>query len=456
MRINIITKFELYEKLTELVSKLTEHEESATICKQAIHDLKSNFSEQKLNLYLEHLNQYSWIQDVDSFMNEYTTFLQENKYSIELEKIGNKLKPIDAFQPIVESITSLITLNESELKTKISELSKFKYEPNVKSFLNKFQTTEFKIQETEKAKVINSPITPVYETAQGLVFSTNTGNYIMNKSKTEISKFTGTTSKEFQFGKSVLEFFKYKGNNIFEANTKSANIKVIAGDTNKMFINESEIQDKQALRKLLTKTNLFNVSDTKTHSMIEFMYERANTFLEVDFVKSVETVKENFEIFKLDNNDVYIAKLDKTRRNFILEHLDNNDLDDLTESLQKEYKMDFSIILESLEVNRDSIKFASLVESLDLQEIKDVTKQVNFMKKVDEAYESYSLLDYKTKQKVQPVFLKLDKIQSVLESEQVNFLLKIKQGLLEKLDEGSELKESLQMINSEIEKCISI
>ena len=64
MRINVIEKFGLYERLSDLAKGLNEHEESQNICNKAIHDLKSGFTSSKFNLYLEQLKQYEWITGV--------------------------------------------------------------------------------------------------------------------------------------------------------------------------------------------------------------------------------------------------------------------------------------------------------------------------------------------------------------------------------------------------------
>jgi hypothetical protein len=455
MRINVIEKFGLYERLSELSRGLNEHEESQTICNKAIHDLKSGFTSGKFNLYLEQLKQFEWISVVENFLEDVETFLNENKYGLELEKIMNKLSGISTYTPIVESIKEIVALDESDIKDKISSLAKFKFEPNVKRLVESFEKTEFNVQENDKARISGSVISPVMQLEEGFVFSSKSGNHIVTNDITKIERYDGKVSSEFATAKKALGMFTYKGNNVFEANLPKARITVTASDEgNKVTINESEITDKAQLTKVLKTAGFINYTDTKTRSLVEFMYEKANDFVEIDFAKSVETVNENFEIFKMANNEVSISKFDKKTRGFVLESLDMEDVEELSESLKKSYDLDFDNVLEGLHINVESLEFKNLVESIDITKISDMTKTDEIYAKIDEAVAKYNELNVENRANVENDFIKLSVMESKVKSDEVSFLVETKKALVEKLDEGEELTKSLEMLNEELSEFI--
>ena len=233
MRINIIEKFGLYEKLSDLSKGLMEHEESKNICDKAIHELKKEFSIPKLNLYLEQLKQYEWVTVVENFLNDVDTFVNENTYGLQLENIMGKLNGINTYVPIVESIKEMVALDESEIKSNIGSLSKFKYEPNIKRLIEGFEKAEFNSQTTSVAEISHSPITPVMQLEEGFVISAKSGEFVVSNDLENIEVYEGKLSSEFIMGKNALHMFKYKGNNTFEAVLRNANIKITASDKGK-------------------------------------------------------------------------------------------------------------------------------------------------------------------------------------------------------------------------------
>jgi len=451
MRINVIEKFGLYEKLSDLSKGLNEHEESQNICNKAIHDLKSEFTDNKFNLYLEQLKQYDWITEIENFIEDVKTFLNENKYGVQLERVMNKLSGISAYAPIVESIKEIVALDESEIKSKISSLSKFKFEPNIKKLVEGYEQLEFNVQKTQKAEITSAPITPVMQLEEGFVFASKSGNYVVSNDITKVEKYDGKLTNEFTKAKAALNIFKYKGDNTFEAKLNKATITLTTSDEgNKMTVNESEIENKTQLTKLLKNAGLVNYTDTNTRSLIEFMYEKANEFVEVDFVKSIETINEKLEVFKMSNNEVSVAKYDKKTRGFVLESLDLEDIEDLSESLKKSYDLDFNNVLEGLHINVESLEFKSLVESIDTSKVIDMTKTDEIYSKIEEANSKYNELNVENRKNVENEFIKLQEKESILKADEVLFLIETKKALIDKLDESEELSKSIEMLNDEL------
>jgi hypothetical protein len=451
MRINIIEKFGLYERLSDLSKSLNEHEESQNICNKAIHDLKSGFTSNKFNLYMEQLKKYEWIAEVEGFVASIDTFMNENKYGLELERIMNKLEGIKTYNPIVESIKALVTEEEDTIKSNIPSLAKFKFEPNVKRVIENFESAEFNVQKTDVATITSSPISAIMQVDEGFIFAANSGNYMVSSSIDKITKYDGQVSKEFQAAKNALNLFKYKGDNTFEANLPKARIQIIAGENgNTATINESVIENKTQLTNVLKTAGLVNYTDTKTRSIVEFMYEKAGDFVEIDFAKSVETINENFEVFKMANNDVSVAKFNKKTRGFVLESLDLEDIEELSESLKSNYALDFNNILEGLQINVESLEFKSLVENININTIVDMTKTDEIYSKIDEAHSKYNELGEDNQKNVETEFEQLSVMESKLKSEEVLFLVETKKALVEKLDESEELTKSIEMLNEEL------
>jgi hypothetical protein len=451
MRINVIEKFGLYEKLADLSKGLNEHEESQTICNKAIHDLKSGFTTNKFNLYVEQLKQYDWITEVEAFLESVETFVNDNKYGLALESIMNKLDGVATYTPVVETIQSLVVLDESEIKKGLPSLAAFKYEPNVRRLVEAFEQAEFNVQVNEKARITSAPISPVMELEEGFVFATNSGNYHVSSDLSSVEKYTGKVTNEFAKAKEALSMFTYKGENTFEANLPKANIQIVAGEEGtSMKINESVIDNKPQLTNILKNAGFVNYTDTKTRAVVEFMYEKASELVEIDFVKAVETINENFEIFKMANNEISIAKFDKKTRGYVLESLDLEDVEELSESLNKKYDLDFNNILEGLHINVGSLEFKALVESIDTSKIVDMTVTDEIYAAIDEATTKYNDLGETNQKNVEAEYKTLVEMESTLKSEEVIFLVETKKALVEKLDEGEELTKSIEMLNEEL------
>jgi hypothetical protein len=291
---------------------------------------------------------------------------------------------------------------------------------------------------------------------EGTVFSTKSGNYLLSKDMTVINKYKGNVSKEFAYGKKALDLFKYKGDNTFVANLPKTQIKVIARtlEPNKIIINESEIPNKKALDTLLRKTGILSYNDVETRSIIEFMYERADSLVEVDFVKSIETVNENFEIFKLANNDVFISKYDNLTRGYIIEQIELEEIEQLNENLKGKYDLDFSNILEGLDINIDSLEFKTLVESIDVSRLVDLQQVDTIKEMINEANDKYNSFSFFDRANVEKTYLKLQEKENVVYSEKVRFILETKNALVGKLEDGKELNETLDMLNKELSKLV--
>ena len=212
-------------------------------------------------------------------------------------------------------------------------------------------------------------------------------------------------------------------------------------------VNESEIKTKSQLSTLLKKTGLISHNDLKTRAIVEFMYEKADSFVEIDFVKSVETVNENFEVFKMANNDVHISKYDSKVRKFVLESLDIEDIEDLSESIKKNYNLDFDNILEGLNINVESLEFKRLVESIDISTVVDTTKVDDVYNQVNEANKYYNSIPVSKRSTVENEFGVLLEKESKLNSEKVRFLLETKKGVFHKVPEGKELDKTITMLN---------
>lgn len=457
MRINIVEKFDLYERLETLVKSLTEHEESQTICRVAIHDLKSHFSVNRFNKMMNELSEYKWIEEVENFITEFQNFKQNNKYGLELESIMGRLKKTDSniYLPIVEKIQQLIVLDESVIKNKLNELANFKFEPGIRNIIAVYEREAFGKVVKPDAIISSTPISPIMKIEEGIVFSTNGTNYIVTNDMKKLEKYQGQTNGMFKAAQNALRHFNYIGENTFVMKTPKATFKVIAGDSsNRIFINESEIADKHILTTTLKNAGIIPYADTNSRAMIEFMYENAHSLVEIEFVKNIKTVNESFDIFKLANNEVLVSKYDNVKRSMVLEALDIEGVEELSESLKSKYDLDFDVVVEGLAINTDCMEFERLVESINIADILDFTKVEDTYAKIQEAMKMYKSFDIENQKNVADAYKVLENKDNKLNLDKVSFLLETRNALVDKVEDKETLSESLSLINKELSNLV--
>lgn len=455
MKINFLEKFDLYERLEELSISVNENEEVSKIVNSALHDLKKNFYVPRFNQMVSELQKYNWISNVDNFILEFNGFVKTNKYGLQLEVIAEKLKSSGSklFIPVYEKINTICVLSENDIKDKLHELSSFKFEPNVRNLLAIYEKETFGSVEKEDVKISKDIVSPIMETETGFVFSVNGRNFYTDNKLSVLESYTGKTDSAYDFSKKALECFKYLGDNEFVYSLPKGNISVKVNENDiAMSINGTVIKDKQSLQNTLKHSGLVNYTDTTKRSIVEFMYENANKFISLDFAKIVETKEERFEIFKMTES-TFISKYDLSKRAFILEEVDFDDIATLQENLQKKYNVNFNQVLENLSINKEVLEFDKIVEGIDLNKMSDFTTYREVANNVMNAYSFYDKIQ--NKKGSEKTLKVLENKNNLVNSDKMIFLCATRDGLVQKIDEGFDGNNVLDLMNNEIKLLIS-
>lgn len=450
MKINFVEKFDLYEKLENLISSVNENENLSKYLNSALYEFKKDFTPNKVNSLIGTLNNYNWISEVDTFIAEFNSFTKQNKYGLMLENIMMSLsnQRVNTYSKLVDKLRSIVVLDENQILGKIIDLNEFKYEPNVRNVLAMYEQEKFGQIKKENIFIQKGSVSPVMETENGLVFTVGNKDYFVNEEMSEIKEYSGNVSSSFKFAKTILPMFTYLGEGKFEFVSPNGKIKIVT-ESNKteMFIDESKITDKNYLNTVLKVSKIINYADIQQRSAVEFMYENAHTLIDLDFVKHIKTKSGVIDVFSLDES-VYTAEFDLAKRTKVLKKLSSVELQQLQENLSSEYKLDFDLVLESFSVNKEAMEFNYLVESINVKDIlhPDKTEQVyESLKKAN------SLKDkIQDKNKISKSISLLESKNGIANLDKVLFLVETRKHLIDTLNESEQLSKSLDLVNNEL------
>ena len=373
MKINIKEKFDILGKLSALSANLTEHEESKALCDRGIYEFKKGININNVTSFVRTLNAYNWIESVDSFIKEYNQFLMENRVGMTLENILNGLQASQfssTYADAITAISELVPNEEAQIKENLHTLENFRFVPQLRAFLESYEKEAFAVSKSGKAEVEKNHISPVMVTESGFVFNLNGMNYEVDSKYTSIKAYEGALTNHYQYGLAALKTFERAEDNSYSLHTNKGTIKIVATEegANKFFINENEFIGREAIKNALTVTDVVNYFDKKTKSLIEYTYENANEFANIEIVKTIKSVHENlaFAFINLAENKVVLNKVNYFERTNELIELTAENIDSIKESFMKTLDLDISPVLESIKVNVKAIEFAKLVNAIAL------------------------------------------------------------------------------------------
>lgn len=455
MKINFVEKFDLYERLEQLSKSVSENEEIHKIVSSGLHDLQEKFNITRMNKMVAEMSNYSWIGDVSKFLDEVEEFKKENKYGLTLESLSLTLQNtnINTYIPVVEKLNLVCALSESDIKSKMHELGKYSFVPQLRRLVEGFKSEEFGAVSKPDIEISSELVSPVLETENGMVFSIDGRDYFTDTKMTVLEAYKGATNKTYEYGKSALKIFKYIGESKFEANFKRGKILVEVNESNEVSFNcnGTIIKDKSALNNWLKHSGVIAYTDTANRSLVEYMYENANKFVKIDFAKNVKSVNESFQLFQIGNN-TFISKYDTKQKGYTLNSLDFEEVSELQESLNKKYNVDIKPVLENLSINKEGLEFSSLVEGIELEKLADVTTYKEVYESVDRAVDFYKKLDNKKGTESSKELL--ESIAKFVNSDKVLFLCATREGIVEKLNEGVVVEEGIKVLNDEIKSLV--
>lgn len=456
MKINIKQKFELVSKLETLVDNIKEHEESSIICSKALHEFKSNITSSSISRFISVLEKYSWISEVESFVASYKTFIAENRLGINLESILTSLEESahrSTYESAITEISSIITLNENEIKSQLYKLKSYSYIPALRSFIDLYEKQEFAVTKSFFAEVEKHHVSPVMVTESGYVFNLNGKNYEVNSSITEFNEFTGTLTSEYKYALSAISKFTINENE-FVLETAKGFIKIIATEegANKFFIGENEFFGKDAIKTAIGVTGVVEYFDSTTKAVIDFMYENAKVYSNIEIVKNIKAANENMKLsfIKLANNDIYLNKVNVFERKNELIQITATNYGEIAEAFVKEFKLDITPVLENMKVNLNAIEFTRLVESIDLSTFAE--DHTTAFISIDESTKFYNSLSDNDKLDCAKSFDVLESISKKVNDAKVLYLIEAKSKFINEDLDGKE--EILALLTSELSECI--
>lgn len=451
MKINIKEKFKLIEKLESLKETLKDNNEVSVMCSKGIYEFKKGVNAGMLSSFVNTLNGYSWITEVANFIEDYNTFVTENTIGIKLEAILTSLENSQyraTYENAITELGRIIPLSEAEIKAEIHSLKNHSFIPAIRSLVEDFERKEFAVTKTKKAEVEKDHISPIMLTAEGYVFSLNGRNYEVNSAVSTIKTYEGKVTGEYQYALAALNVFKRENGNQFVLETKTGYVKIFAGEENRLFINETEVSGKDAINTALHASRVVDYFDKATKSVVLFMYENANKYATIDIVKNVKIVNENVKMsfIKLSNNKIYLNNVNNFEKRNELVEITAENYNKISEAFIKEFKLDIKPVLESIKVNIKAVKFAELVNSLDISKLAENTDAV--FAEVKTARNLYENLDETEKLDCKESLAKLEEKEAIIFSEKVKFLIETRTKYVTSEAEGKE--QIIEMLNKEI------
>ena len=457
MKINIKEKFDILGKLTALSAELTEHQESKALCDRAIYEFKKGVHINSVSSFVRTLNAYNWIEGVDSFINEYNTFLVENQVGMTLENILNVLESsqyVDTYADAISAISELVPNEEAKIKENLHTLENFRFIPQLRAFLESYEKEAFAVTKTDKAEVSKNHISPVMVTESGIVFNLFGVNYEVDDKYSNISVYEGELSKHYQYGISGLTAFERAEDNSYTLHTHKGYVKIVAVEegANKFFINENEFIGKDSITSALTVTDVVNYFYKKTKSLIEFMYENAHTFADIEIVKTIKSVNENlaFAFINLAESKVVLNKINYFERTNELVELTADNIDSIKESFMSTLGLDIAPVLENIKVNVKAIEVTKLVDGLEVSNL--IENEEAFKAELAVCTDMFAGFSAADKEEVKATNEKLDSVVSLVESKKVSFLLESRAKFASEEVEGKE--EVLSLLNTELAELI--
>ena len=427
MKINILEKFDLLEKLEAISESCSDHKEINSICRTAIHDIRKSFDINKVNGYINKLNSYSWVKDIESFNENLTQFVNENKYSIQLEQINNVLKNSTfshTYKKAIKEIESILPLDENDIKSELHRLNNYSYIPQIDKFLKEFEISEFAIAKNNIAEVEKYHLSPVMTLENtNYVFHLNGKDYEVNESLSDIKEYKGNLSTEYTFALQSLNKFMLESDDSFSMNLKSGHyIKIGNGETPKMFINETEYLTKESFMEGLVTSGALGYFDKTNINLIEFMVENVNSLVNIEFVRTIKTLHEHlkYSFIKVDNK-ILLNKVDSFEHTNEMLEITGTNLDETIDSFKNKLNIDITSLLENMKVNFAVVELTDIVNGLSKSMIKENREELsNAIDKVDKLVLNFTEEDLKSNKEL------IDKYNSIKEcfkSPKVDFVL---------------------------------
>lgn len=291
-------------KLSESISKIeTEKSKLVSsnikgICEAYLNKLYGNkeaISEAVIvSNFINELSPYNWLDVVKESIDSIVTFANENYMSFEVDSVLKRLqsdKSTKMYSSAIDALSEIKDLSESEIRESIKyRINGLDWVPDIKYLIETLNSIENNLSNNTEASVTRK-YSPIMESDNGVCFYL-TGNTYMIKENTitqinphELGALYLTliaVSENFKFGTGRMTY--YKNNNIIELQLNES------GDPNFKFNGEKiDINESNDIRNFLLSNGSFNISESNELDMVVKAYENINSFVELDFVSSINS-----------------------------------------------------------------------------------------------------------------------------------------------------------------------
>jgi hypothetical protein len=348
------------------------------------------------------MRDYMWIEGVSEIVNSITSTLNENKFSIQVENVYNKLRNsnqnayfVGAF-PVLEQ---LMGMEEQELVENASYmLHAHTWIPEIKSVVEQINLLNKNANDTND-HVVTKKYSPVIEHNSGYAFNLDGISYLMKNG--EIQKIDKNilgaayltmlaVEESAKFSENAITF--YKGNHVYEIQLNEGG-KVFTVDGRELLFRE-----KAQLKNLLVSTCHFNVNENYNIDILTTAYEHAENFVELDFVQNISSrfTKGISANLIRANENLYVNKINKTMQ---LNEFIKVDSAEAAVNLIKEFiNYDVTSLVKDL-LNKDAKKQIAIQEAKNqiLDKIDFLTEKKSGLKLHDSnnqfITEAYKIID---------------------------------------------------------------
>ena len=291
---------ELMEKISKIDSENSKFVSSniKSICEKYSNQLyanKNSISEASIAFnFINELAPFNWLEVVKESIDSIVGFANENYMSFEVDSVLKRLqsnKSTTMYSSAIDTLNDIKDLSESEIRESIKyKINGLNWVPEVKYLVEKLNSIENNLSDSTEASV-SRKYSPVIENEHGVCFYLTGNTYAIKENNLNIinPKELGAlyltliaVTENFKFGTGRMTYFK--GNNAIEFSLNES-----SGADFKFNGKLIEIKESNDIRNFLLSNGSFRVSDTSELDMVVKAYENINSFVELDFVSSINS-----------------------------------------------------------------------------------------------------------------------------------------------------------------------
>jgi hypothetical protein len=244
--------------------------------------------------FISELAPFNWLEIVKESIESIVSFANENFMSFEVDSVLKKLqsnKSTNMYATAIDTLSEIKNLSESEIRESIKyKINGLNWVPEVKYLIEKLNTIENNLSDNTEASIVRK-YSPIVENSNGVCFYLSGTTYAINENELvpinpyDLGALYLTliaVTENFTFGTGRMTY--YKGNNVVEFSLNES------GSADFKFNGKVvDIKESNDIRNFLLSNGSFRISDTSELDMVTKAYENINSFVELDFVSSINS-----------------------------------------------------------------------------------------------------------------------------------------------------------------------